>query len=199
MTRIISGLAGSLRLEVPKAGTRPTSDRVREAIFSALDSWGMTGGTRVLDLYGGSGALGLEAASRGAREVTLVEKHPQAAQVASRNAKTVLAAWRESAEPPTIKVERQSVQTFLNLEVDRNTQGVSKPWDVIMLDPPYDLGEQELAANLASVAKLVSTASVILVERSSRSPEPTLPPELTPIKERSYGETVLWWSELAQL
>ena len=198
MTRIISGLAGSLRLEVPKAGTRPTSDRVREAIFSALDSWGMTDGTRVLDLYGGSGALGLEAASRGAREVTLVEKHPQAAQVASRNAKTVLGAWRGSAKPPTITIERQSVQTFLDLEVDRSAQGAFEPWDVIMLDPPYDLGEPELAANLIAVAKLVSKTSVVLVERSSRSPEPTLPPELTPLKERRYGETVLWWSELVQ-
>lgn len=198
MTRIISGLAGSLRLEVPKAGTRPTSDRVREAIFSALESWGMVEDARVLDLYGGSGALGLEAASRGAREVTVVEKHPQAAQVASRNAKTVLHAWRESTGAPRISVERQSVQAFLDREAEHVAGGSAQPWDVVMLDPPYDLGETELAQNLARVAEIISASSVVLVERSSRSPEPTLPPELAPLKDRNYGETVLWWSELSQ-
>ena len=74
MTRIIGGFAGSLRLEVPKFGTRPTSDRVREAIFSALEARDALAGARVLDLYAGSGALGLEAASRGAAHVTLVDK-----------------------------------------------------------------------------------------------------------------------------
>ncbi|MFC5338419.1 RsmD family RNA methyltransferase [Leucobacter denitrificans] len=197
MTRIISGLAGSLRLEVPKAGTRPTSDRVREAIFSALDSWGMIEECRVLDLYGGSGALGLEAASRGAREVTLVEKHPPAAKVASRNAKTVLGAWGSSQSAPTINVETQSVQAFLDREVERFDCGSATPWDVVLLDPPYDLSEQELAANLASVAHIITSSSVVLVERSTRSPEPALPPELTPLKQRNYGETALWWSELA--
>ncbi len=197
MTRIISGLAGSLRLEVPKAGTRPTSDRVREAIFSSLDSWGMIEGCRVLDLYGGSGALGLEAASRGAREVTVVEKHPPAAKVASRNAKTVLGAWGTAQSAPRIIVETQSVQTFLDRESARFDGGSAAPWDVVLLDPPYDLSEQELAANLASVARIVAASSVVLVERSSRSPEPTLPPELAPLKQRRYGETVLWWAELA--
>lgn len=190
MTRIIAGRAGSLRLEVPKAGTRPTSDRVREAIFSALESWGVVDGARVLDLYAGSGALGLEAASRGAASVTLVEKHPQAAGVAARNAKTVQQAWKGDAEAPTVAVERQSVQTFL----DRG-QGL---WDVALLDPPYDLDEDSLTANLAALVPLLAPKAIVLVERSSRSPEPTLPAGLEPIRNRAYGETVLWWSEPAQ-
>ena len=204
MTRIIAGRAGSLRLEVPKAGTRPTSDRVREAIFSALESWGVVDGARVLDLYAGSGALGLEAASRGAASVTLVEKHPQAAQVASRNAKTVLQAWRGSAAggsrasgasgAPTIEVERQAVQTFLDRELAR---GASERWDVALIDPPYDLDDESLTANLTALVPLLAPEAVVLVERSSRSPEPTLPAGLEPIRNRAYGETVLWWSEPA--
>lgn len=197
MTRIIAGRAGSLRLEVPKAGTRPTSDRVREAIFSALESWGAIAGARVLDLYAGSGALGLEAASRGAASVTLVEKHAQAAGVASRNARTVLQAWQggKAGAAPTIDVERHSVQTFLDRELARGE--ASARWDVALLDPPYDLDDAALTENLTALAPLLSPDALVLVERSSRSPEPTLPALLAPIRNRAYGETVLWWSELA--
>lgn len=196
MTRIIAGAAGSLRLEVPKAGTRPTSDRVREAIFSALEAWNIVEGSRVLDLYAGSGALGLEAASRGAAAVTLVEKHPQAAQVATRNMRTVLGAWSASrggsTHTPRITVERQSVQTFLEREHTLESGG---RWDVALLDPPYDLGEAELTANLEALVPLLAPQAVVLVERSTRSPEPTLPPGLVPLREKKYGETALWWSE----
>ena len=204
MTRIIAGRAGSLRLEVPKAGTRPTSDRVREAIFSALESWGAIDGARVLDLYAGSGALGLEAASRGAAAVTLVERHPQAAQVAGRNARTVLQAWgiagRGSAEPgsaraPEILVERQSVQGFLERA---RTEGAVERWDVALLDPPYDLGEAELTANLEALVPLLAPQAIVLVERSSRSPEPALPAPLAKLRDKRYGETALWWSELSR-
>lgn len=194
MTRIIAGRAGSLRLEVPKAGTRPTSDRVREAIFSALESWGAVEGAHVLDLYAGSGALGLEAASRGAASVTLVEKHPQAAQVAGRNARTVLQAWGGSADAPSVSVERQAVQTFLERE-SASTPG--RQWDVVLIDPPYDLREDELTANLAALVPLLSLDAVVLVERSSRSPEPNLPAPLAKLRDRRYGETALWWAEPA--
>ena len=190
MTRIIAGTAGSLRLEVPKAGTRPTSDRVREAIFSALESWGLVHGSRVLDLYAGSGALGLEAASRGATRIVLVEKHPQAAQVATRNARTVTQAFRGS-EAPTIEVARSSVQHYLET-------AVGEQFDVIMLDPPYDLAEHEMTANLSAVAPLLAADGAVLVERSSRSPEPSWPEGMQRYREKRYGETVLWWAEIAQ-
>ena len=201
VTRIIAGAAGSLRLEVPKAGTRPTSDRVREAIFSALESWNLVEGARVLDLYAGSGALGLEAASRGAAAVVLVEKHPQAAQVAAKNAKTVLGAFR-GAGAPRIETARSSVQSYLELRAPGvrggNTAAESREqYDVIMLDPPYDLGEEELAANLVSASSLLAPDGVVMVERSSRSPEPSWPEGLTQFREKRYGETVLWWAEHA--
>lgn len=188
MTRIIAGSAGSLRLEVPKAGTRPTSDRVREAIFSALEAWGLVDEVRVLDLYAGSGALGLEAASRGATAVTLVEKHPQAAQVATRNSRTVSRSLPADARP-SIEVARQSVQSYLD------AAPATAAWDVIMLDPPYDLGEADLAANLAALPVLLADDGVILVERSSRSPEPTWPATLQLLRQKRYGETALWWAE----
>jgi 16S rRNA (guanine966-N2)-methyltransferase len=191
VTRIISGAAGSLRLEVPKSGTRPTSDRVREAIFSSLESWGLTEGVRVLDLYAGSGALGLEAASRGAAEVVLVEKHPPAAQIASRNSKIVLTAFRDDSAP-VIDVVRGSVKTFLETAQHRGL------FDVILIDPPYDLSEAELATNLVSVAPLLTDDGVVLVERSSRSAEPTWPTAPSPLgllREKRYGETVLWWAD----
>lgn len=192
MTRIISGAAGSLRLEVPKSGTRPTSDRVREAIFSTLDSWGFTDGTRVLDLYAGSGALGLEALSRGAIEVALVERHAQAAQVASRNAKKVLAAISGSGSTiPRVEVLRQSVQGFLD------AAPTAALWDVALLDPPYDLGEGELAANLAALAPILTPDAAVLVERDARSPEPSWPDGLTLVRKKAYGDTVLWWAERA--
>lgn len=188
MTRIISGTAGSLRLEVPKAGTRPTSDRVREAIFSSLDSWNMLAGTRVLDLYAGSGALGLEAASRGSTRVSLVEKHPQAAQVASRNARVVAGAFAAGVAP-NIEVHRQSVQTYLEQLTPASI------WDVVFIDPPYDLAESVIAENLASLVPLLSPEAVVLVERSSRSPEPVWPDGLTLMREKRHGETMLWWAE----
>lgn len=187
MTRIIAGVAGSLRLEVPKSGTRPTSDRVREAIFSSLEAWDLVRGSRVLDLYAGSGALALEAVSRGASAAVLVEKHPQAAQVATRNAKVVRQAFR-GAEVPAIRVVRSSVQSYLG-----TPEGDT--FDVIALDPPYGLGQEELAANLSALVPLLSEDGVVLVERSTRSPEPIWPEPLVRFREKRYGETVLWWAE----
>lgn len=193
MTRIIAGRAGSLRLEVPKAGTRPTSDRVREAIFSTLGSWGLVDGARVLDLYAGSGALGLEAVSRGAHDVVLVEKHPGAAQVAARNVKTVLQAFA-GEDQPRVEARRSSVLSFL--EGAREQAG--HRFDVIMLDPPYDVSEADLAEVLAVAAPLLDTDGVLLVERSTRSTEPTWPDSLSLLRHNRYGETALWWAEAAQ-
>ncbi len=195
VTRIIAGVAGSLRLEVPKAGTRPTSDRVREAIFSTLGSWDLIEGTRVLDLYAGSGALALEAASRGATDVTLVEKHPQAAEVAKRNGRIVANAFERSSESaPRIEVVRQAVQAFVTAAAERDP---SPQWDVVLLDPPYDLSEQEIADNLAALVPLLAPGGAVLVERSTRSPEPAWPAGIELIREKRYGETALWWAESA--
>lgn len=186
MTRIIAGRAGSLRLQVPSAGTRPTSDRVREAIFSSLESWQIVNGSNVLDLYAGSGALGLEAVSRGAKAATFVEKHEHAANIAARNCAVVQQACGAEV---TTSVVRKSVQSYLTALPD------TVMFDVVFLDPPYELAESALAADLELVQKHLDTGGVILVERSSRSPEPLWPDSLTLLRQKRYGETTLWWAE----
>jgi 16S rRNA (guanine966-N2)-methyltransferase len=187
MTRIIAGFAGSLTLAVPRSGTRPTSDRVREAIFSALEARNAVDGAVVLDLYAGSGALGLEAASRGASEIVLVERAKPAADVCRRNAAAVARAARGSA--PRIRVEARSVPTYL----ESAPAGV----DLAFIDPPYELGERELARDLELLAPLLSRDATVVVERSSRSPEPDWPTGIEPERRRDYGETTLWWASAA--
>ena len=184
MTRIISGFAGSLTLAVPRSGTRPTSDRVREAIFSALDARGALDGARVVDLYAGTGSLGLEAASRGAGHVTLVEMGAAAVKACRANAALVLRS-RPKGSTLAIETSGQAVDSFLAPSAGS--------WDVVFLDPPYDLGETELAHTLALLAPRVSADAVIVLERSSRSPQPQLPPGLEVERRKDYGDTTLWW------
>ncbi|WP_400999172.1 16S rRNA (guanine(966)-N(2))-methyltransferase RsmD [Agromyces sp. GXQ0307] len=184
MTRIIAGFAGSLTLAVPRSGTRPTSDRVREAIFSALEARDAIADASVLDLYAGSGALGLEAASRGAADVVLVEKARPAAEVCRRNAAALAKAGRGAA--PRVRVAARSVSSYL----ESAAGGV----DLAFVDPPYDLGEAELARDLALLAPLLADAATVVVERSSRSPEPAWPAGIEPERRRDYGETTLWWA-----
>jgi 16S rRNA (guanine966-N2)-methyltransferase len=185
MTRIVAGFAGSLPLAVPKTGTRPTSDRVREAIFSALDARDIVRGARVLDLYAGSGALGLEAASRGARIVTLVENGFGAAQLCRKNTDAVLRAAPKNGAP-RIKVTSQAVQSFLA------TTG--EGFDLVFLDPPYDLPDVELGHNLAALAPLLDADALVVVERSSRSPEPAWGPGLETDRRKDYGDTTVWYA-----
>lgn len=183
MTRIIGGHAGSLPLKVPPEGTRPTSDRVREAVFSSLDAVDGVRGAHVADLYAGSGAFGLEAASRDAASVTLVESAARAAAVCRSNARAV-----ERALPRQIpiRVERQRVRAW------EDNASPHPPLDLVFLDPPYDLDESSLADDLARLAGLLADDAHVLVERSSRSPEPEWPASLLPERAKRYGETVVW-------
>ena len=183
MTRIIAGRAGSLVLAVPDAGTRPTSDRVRESLFGALESADALRGAAVLDLYAGSGALGLEAVSRGAASADLVEKSPRAAGVAQRNAARVA---KSVGSDTAIRVHRSSADAFL-----RAARG---PFDLVFLDPPYDVGETELASTLALLVPLLSAGADVVIERAARSPEPTLPDGLMAGRSKRYGDTALWWA-----
>jgi len=185
VTRIIAGYAGSISLAVPKSGTRPTSDRVREAIFSALDASDALTGARVVDLYAGSGALGLEAASRGAAEIVLVERDAAAAAVCRRNAATIRGLAPRGAEP-RIDVVAQPVSTWVG------GAGGSR-WDVAFLDPPYDLSESDLLGVLAALAPQLLADAIVVLERSTRSPEPTLPAGLDLVRTKSYGETAVHW------
>jgi 16S rRNA (guanine966-N2)-methyltransferase len=190
MTRIVSGYAGSLALQVPKSGTRPTSDRVREAAFSALDARGSVHGARVLDLYAGSGALGLEAASRGASAVTLVERSPAAAQVCRRNAAAVTKAAPASSRP-TVDVRATTAQSYL--------AGASGPFDLVFIDPPYDVDDVELLGVLTGLLPLLAPDASVCVERSTRTVVPTLPAGLELVRRKDYGETALFWLEPAEV
>lgn len=183
MTRIIAGTARGRRLEVPAGqATRPTSDRVREALFSRLQHEGLLDGTRVLDLYAGSGALGLEAASRGAEHVLLVDSGRTAAASARRNATTVGAEG--------VEVRQAAVSVVLETPPDR-------PYDLVLADPPYPLEEDDLAAVLRQLVdhEWLAPDAVVVVERSHRSPEPGWPAGLVRFDERRYGETRLWLAE----
>ena len=176
MTRIVAGTAGGRRIEVPRTGTRPTSERVREALFARLEHNGAIDGARVLDLCAGSGALGLEAASRGAADVTLVDSSRRAVAVCRRNMRAVTA--RATA--------------FLAGPAGRSV-------DLVLIDPPYELRDEELAAMLAPLARAddpwLAPRAVVVVERSSRSPGPAWPRGLEHVADRRYGETSLWFAE----
>jgi len=176
MTRIIGGLAGGARLHVPGPGTRPTSERVREAIFNALDARGLCDGARVLDLYAGSGALGLEAASRGAESVVLVERDRGAAVVAQRNAEIVAKAGAARA-----LVEHVTVHQFL--------QRSAKQFDLVFVDPPYRLPPQEISAALVDLAPMLTHPAMVVVEQSKRAGALSLPGDLAVERERVYGDT----------
>lgn len=186
MTRIIAGRAGSLTLEVPDAGTRPTADRVRESLFGALESADALRGATVLDLYAGSGALALEAISRGASRADLVEKAPRAASVVHRNAERVTKAVGKDA---TTAVHRTSVNAYLQI--------AHGPFDLVFIDPPYDLAEDDLTATLELLVASLAPGAIVIVERGSRSPEPTLPSELVADRSKRYGDTTLWWATTA--
>lgn len=187
MSRIIAGAAGGLSLvSVPGTATRPTTDRVKEALFSRLESYGILQGAEVLDLFAGSGALGLEAGSRGAASVTLVDFDEKASRVCQKNAELVTA----SAKGLRTSVQRAKVATFL----ERSAVG---SWDLVFLDPPYPLTEEDLVKVLELLVPRLSDGAVVVVERSSRSPEPEWPEGLERFAEKKYGETTLWFAEPA--
>lgn len=182
MTRIIAGSARGARLEVPDAGTRPTSDRVRESLFGALESADAVAGARVLDLYAGSGALGLEALSRGAASADLVEQGRAAAGVVRRNV-----AVTAKAGAPIARVHQSTVRAFLS-----RTTG---PFDLVFSDPPYDIDDGAITTDLVGLAPLLSSDALVVIERGRRSAPPDLAAAgLALIREKTYGDTALWWA-----
>jgi 16S rRNA (guanine966-N2)-methyltransferase len=180
--RIVGGSAGGRTIAVPARGTRPTSDRVREALFSTLDGLVELAGARVLDLFAGSGALGLESVSRGAASATLVDSARDAVQVMRRNA--------ESLGLTGIAIRPQSVEAFL--AADRIA------FDIVFADPPYAFTDAELASVLDRLAVprgWLADGAVVVVERSVRSSSPSWPDVIQPVKDKRYGETVLWYGQ----
>lgn len=151
--------------------TRPTADRAREGLFSSLQSLLDLDGATVLDLYAGSGALGLEALSRGAASATLVESDPRVLAVLRRN----VAALELPAQ-----VVDQDVRAFL--------AGPPRAYDLVVLDPPYEVDVDPVLAALVPWA-----GDVVVVERRTRGPAPTWPEGLGAERSRRYGEATLWY------
>ncbi|EFL17871.1 16S rRNA (guanine(966)-N(2))-methyltransferase RsmD [Streptomyces sp. C] len=186
MTRVIAGTAGGRRLAVPPGtGTRPTSDRMREGLFSTWESLHGVDGSRVLDLYGGSGAVGLEALSRGAAHTLLVEADAKAAKAIRDNIK---ALGLPGAEFRAGKAE-QIVAAAAS----------GDPYDIVFLDPPYavehaDLGE--ILLTLRANGWLTGDA-LVTVERSTRSGPFPWPEGFEPLRSRKYGEGTLWYGRAA--
>ena len=182
MTRIVAGSAKGRTLAVPKSGTRPTSERVREALFSRLDHMNVLEGATVLDLFAGTGALGLEALSRGAARATLVEKASAAVRVASANV-------RATGLPA--RVVTADVRAYLGA---RGGEALTGENDLVFIDPPYDIPEGDMTTVLSALAPWVGPDSLIVVERSTRAPAPTWPPFLVLEDTRAWGETVAYFA-----
>ncbi len=180
--RIIAGTAGGRRLLAPPEGTRPTTDRVREALFSSLDAYlldrpGGWSTVRFLDLFAGSGAIGLEALSRGAQSATLVERDRRCVDVLRRNVATI---------DPRAEVVKADALTWV-------PEG--GPFDIAYLDPPYALDDDAVRTLLAALASgdALVPDSLVIVERSTRSPAPWPEGTWRDLRKREYGDTVLWY------
>jgi 16S rRNA (guanine966-N2)-methyltransferase len=189
MTRIIAGTAGGRTLAVPAGrATRPTSDRAREGLFATASAIrGTLERSAVLDLYAGSGAVGLEALSRGAADVLLVEADARAASVIRAN---IAALGLTGARVLTDRVDRAL----------RRGPGSHAPRDLVFADPPYAAGQDEIERMLAALVEhgWLAPAALIVVERSTRSGPPPWPRGYAPDRSRRYGEATLWYGLAAR-
>jgi 16S rRNA (guanine966-N2)-methyltransferase len=179
MTRIVAGTLGGRRIAAPAGDrTRPTSDRVREALFSALESMVDLRGARFADLFAGSGAVGLEALSRGAAAATLVEQDRRTAGLIRANARSV--------GFPDADVVTSAVAKHLATRS-------AVAYDVVFLDPPYSLGSDAVVADLAALGAQhwLTDQALVVVEHSTRRPLPPWPTGYVEGRERRYGETTL--------
>lgn len=176
MTRIISGNARGRKLKVPSEGTRPTSDRAREGLFSSLQVRFGFDGEVVLDLFAGSGALGLEAASRGAAEVTLVDDSHRACEIARANATAV--------GHPGVRVVETKASTFLSGAAQGH-------YTMVLADPPYDLSDAAVDEMVRALVPVLARDAVVVVERHVDSAEVDWPEgfETTgqKLKKRTFG------------
>ena len=179
--RIVGGVARGRRLAAPASGTRPTSDRAREALFNSLAAEIDLDGIRVLDLFAGTGAVGLEALSRGARTAVLVESNRAALEVLRRNVATI--------GLPGVEVVGRSVTAFL-------AEPPAEPFDLVFADPPYAFDDDKLAGVLAALAEhgWPAPGAFVVIERSARSgPPPWSAGFITAVRDRRYGDGVLWY------
>ncbi|MEU5631332.1 16S rRNA (guanine(966)-N(2))-methyltransferase RsmD [Streptomyces rishiriensis] len=187
MTRVIAGAAGGRRLAVPPGtGTRPTSDRAREGLFSTWQSLlgGPLAGERVLDLYAGSGAVGLEALSRGASHTLLVEADARAARTIRENVKALGLPGAE-------------VRAGRARQVVQDQPGA--PYDLAFLDPPYAVSDDDLREILLTLRSKgwLAADALVTVERSTRGGEFHWPDGFEALRARRYGEGTFWYGRAA--
>ncbi|WP_326596336.1 16S rRNA (guanine(966)-N(2))-methyltransferase RsmD [Streptomyces sp. NBC_01803] len=187
MTRVIAGIAGGRRLAVPPGGgTRPTSDRAREGLFSTWTALrGSLDGARVLDLYGGSGAVGLEALSRGAAHTLLAETDARAARTIRDNIRSL---GLPGAELRSARAEQLAAAP---------PDGAS--YDLVFLDPPYAVGDDDLREILLTLVTngWLAADAVVTVERSTRGGAFDWPDGFQGLRSRRYGEGTLWYGRPA--
>lgn len=182
VTRIVAGSLGGRRLQVPQRGTRPTSERVREAVFNSLEAMLDLDGARVLDLYGGSGAMGLEALSRGAEHALFIESDRRAADTLRGNIRSL--GQQRSAAVAVVKAE-----SALAAPADA-------PYDAVLADPPYALTGAHLREVLEGLVTggWVAPGSIVVMEQSTRGEPWEWPEPLRQTRLRRYGETVVYWA-----
>lgn len=149
-------------------------------MFSSLEALIDLDGVRVLDLYAGSGALGLEALSRGAEHATFVESDKRAADVLKGNAK-------ELGFANTVVVNR-TAEAYVATEGEK--------FDVVFADPPYAVGDDELAKVLRGIVPRLTADAILIVERASRSSEPVWPEEVESLRAKRYGDTAVYWAQV---
>lgn len=204
MSRIIAGRAGGLALRsVPGDATRPTTDRTKEALFSWLTTRGWLDSTAVADLYAGSGALGLEALSRGAESVVLIERDRKAAAVCTANARAVAYSLNVAVPQVITRPVDHALDRLLGItgttdgthpaDAAQAVPALDGLWDLILADPPYPLDGLELAGSLQRMAQALLPGGLLVLERSSRSTEPIWPETLELVEQRDYGETRLYF------
>jgi 16S rRNA (guanine966-N2)-methyltransferase len=181
VTRIVGGLARGRHLAVPPRGTRPTSDRAREGLFNTLRAELDLTGARVLDLYAGSGAVGLEALSRGAAAAVFVES--------DRRATAVLAENVTALGLPGATIRRLSAENYLS------AAGADEPFDLVFADPPYASSAGAVSSMLQLLVdhEWLASEAVVVLERAARDVDAGWPCEIKPIKHRRYGEGCLWY------
>ncbi len=195
--RIIAGAHKGCRLVTPGgSNTRPTSDRVKESLFSMLEGYGVVRAANVLDLFAGSGGLGLEALSRGAAEADFVDS-------AAASARAIEANARKMGVKHSVRIHTVDVITFLVGLRGRAGQPAGsvsgdpdRVFDLVFMDPPYPLGEDAVTQILAQLAGLLDPESIVVVERSARSAEPTMPAGLEVFRSKTFGETALHFIQL---
>ena len=188
--RIIAGVAKGRSLSSVAGATRPTSDRAREAIFSTLTSeFGDFLGLQILDLFAGSGAMGLEALSRGASLVHCVEKDDAAAKTISTNASLV-----QKAQPVGVfHLFHTSAQKF----VEGTPQN---QYHFIYIDPPYDFSDSEISTILEKLHtnNFFKDGAVIAIERASKTAQPVWPQGYEPSRTKVYGQASIYYANYAK-